>query len=131
MLAHQRLRREAPVPERAAREVLDQHVEVREEAAEERTTLVGAHVERDALLVPVEGEERDGDALRGRVPRPPLVAEPRRLHLHHLRAVVREDGRAERAREEARQVEDTDAGERAHRQGTKVRSAESSASMSA
>jgi hypothetical protein len=45
--------------------------------------------------------------------------------------VIGEDGGAEGAREEAREIEDADAGERAQRQGTKVLSAESRASRSA
>src|SRR6266446_1909374 len=72
-------------------------------------------VERDALLVAVEREEGDRHAVRGRVAVAALVAAARRLDLDHLGTQVGEDRGAERPRQEAGQVEDADAGERAHR----------------
>src|SRR5262249_3523312 len=90
-----------------------------------------ADVERDAALVAIEGEERDRHAVRRGVTVAALVPGSRRLDLDDLRAQIGEEGRAEGPGEEPGQVEDADAGERAHRCGTKVRSAESSASMSA
>src|SRR5262249_34837871 len=102
-----------------------------QEAEEQLASLGVAQVERDALLVAVEGEEDDGHAVDFGIPVTALVAALRRLHLDHLGAEVAQDRGAERPGEEARQVEDTDAGERAHRQGTKFLSAERSASRSA
>ena len=130
MLAAEIGRRETPARQRAAGEVLDQDVEVRQQAAQQRATLVLSQVERDALLAAVEREEEDRHAVDRRIAVAPLVAALRRLDLHHLGAQVGEDRGAERPGEKARQVEDPDARERAHR-GRKCRMAESSASRSA
>lgn len=62
MLAAQVRWREIPARQRAAGEVLDQHVEVRLQPAEQRATLVPSQVEGDALLAAVEGEEEDRHA---------------------------------------------------------------------
>ncbi len=115
MLAHQLLGGEAPARQRAPGEVLGQHVDVGQEAAHERAALGVPQVERDALLVAVEREEGDRHAGRGRVAVAALVAAARRLDLDHLGTQVGEDRGAERPRQEAGQVEDADADERAHR----------------
>jgi len=131
MLAAQVVGREPPRGERAAGEVLGQHVDVREQPAQQPPPLLLPDVERDAFLVAVEREEGHRHAVGRRIAIAPLVAAPWRLHLDHLGAQVGEDRGAEGTREEARQVEDPNAGERAHRYGTKFLSAESSASRSA
>ena len=131
VLATEALGPETPRRERPAREVLDQDVDVREQLAEEPSPFVLPDVERDAFLVAIEREERHRHAVRRRIAVPSLVAAARRLHLDHLGAEVGQDRGAERPGEEARQVEDADAGERAHRYGTKFLRAERSASRSA
>jgi len=115
VLAHQLFGRQAPARQRAPGEVLGEHVDVREEAAHQRAPLGVPQVERDALLVAVEREEGDRHAVGGGVPVAALVARARRLDLDHLGAQVGEDRGAERPGQEAGQVEDADAGERAHR----------------
>src|SRR5205807_8231260 len=64
MLAHEVGGCEPPPRERSAREVLDQDVDVREKATYERAALGVSDIERDALLVPVEGQERDRHVAR-------------------------------------------------------------------
>ena len=115
LVGAERRRIEPPPRERAAREVLDQHVEVRQQATQERPPLLVAEVERDAALVAVEREEEDRHAAGRRVAVPALVTPAGRLHLHDVGAHVRQDRGTERAGEKAREVEDADAGERAHR----------------
>src|SRR5262249_35364970 len=86
MRAAEPLPREARARERTAGEVLDQDVEVREQPAQDRATLVLAEIERDATLVPVEREKEDGHAVDGRIPVAPFVAALGRLDLDDVGA---------------------------------------------
>src|SRR5262249_33951072 len=106
---------ESPPRERASREVLDQYIEVRQQAAQEGPSFRVAEGERDATLVAVERQGEDRHALPRRVAVPSLVAPARRLHLDDVGTQVGQDRGAERASEEAREVENADSGERAHR----------------
>ena len=98
VLATQVRRGEPPARQRAAGEVLDQHVEVRQQAAQEGAALVLPEVERDALLAAIERQEEDRHAVDRRVAVAPLVAALGCLDLHDLRPEVGRGSSCRRAR---------------------------------
>src|SRR6185503_7349265 len=75
------LGREPPARERAAGEVLDEHVEVWQQPAQDRAALVLPEIERDAALVAVERLEEDGHAVDRRIAVAAFVAAFRRFDL--------------------------------------------------
>src|SRR5690606_31984417 len=107
--------------EHAGPEALQHHVRVAREAQEGLAARAGLEVEADRALAPVEREiERGAGAevvvlvvrVVGRRPAD-VIARVRVLDLDHGRPGVGEEQRAEAAREQARQVEEADAFERA------------------
>ncbi len=110
-----RVQRRPPVAEaleHARPEVLDQHVGPREQRLERRPVGVALQVERDRLFPVVERREVERLPADERADRACVVARRRALDLDHARPQVREQQRAERAGQHARQVDDGDAGER-------------------
>ena len=103
-----------PVPLHHARaEVLDQHVGLRDEAADERRARLLPDVDRDAALVPVEPLEVEpadlGREPSGAVGVADAVAATRLLHLDDVGAEVAEQGGAPRTGGLVAQVDDADA----------------------
>ncbi|MCY1202516.1 hypothetical protein D9M72_140060 [compost metagenome] len=102
---------QAPFFQRAGLEVLDQHVGVGQQAAQQLLARRPGQVQRHAFLVAVHADEvRGGVAQEGRPPAPRLVAAGR-LDLEHVRAVVGQDLRAIRAAQHAGQVDHLAAGQ--------------------
>ena len=105
---------ETPLLERADLEVLDQHVALRDQPGEDLLPRLHRHVERHRALVAVHAEEIRGLLLRERrAPGARVVARARRLDLDHVGAHVAEHHRAERPREDAREIEHAQPVERA------------------
>jgi hypothetical protein len=98
-------------------EVLDQHVRPLHQALEDRLAILGLQVERHRSLAGVLRQERSAHlgCVEGGV-RAQLtgqIASVRHLDLDHVRAHQRQLVRAERPRQDVRQVEDPDAVQRA------------------
>ena len=96
----------------AGAEVLENDVAHLHEIGEDLARGRRLEVQRDALLVAVDRHEVGRLAPDERRPAPRVVALARLLDLDHLGAHVGEDHGAERAGEDAREVEDANAGER-------------------
>ena len=100
--------------DRAGTEVLDEHVAARDQPPQRVETGRRLEVDRERALAAVRGEERRA---RARAVRAQVAHEValERLHLDHVRALIREHHRRDRTRDHAGQVEDADAFERAGR----------------
>ena len=97
----------------ARAKVLHHDVRADTELLHERAPGVGGEVDRAASLPPVDREVvRSVGSHERRSPAARLVAAAGTLHLHDVRAEVGEEHRAVRAREHARQVDDSQAAER-------------------
>ena len=90
--------------------VFDQHVRALDETAQDLAIGVGLEVQHDRALASVERDERRWALAE-------VVADARRLDLHHVGAKQLELLGAERARKGVRQVDHADAVERLHRGG--------------
>src|SRR5258706_324041 len=100
--------------ERAGRKVLDQHVGLLRQLANQLAAVVGAQIHRDGLLRPVAGEVIGAVARQLRLEAARLVAAAGLLDLDDARAELGDDHRRERTGEHARKIEDGDAFERFH-----------------
>src|SRR5262249_6079655 len=92
--------------------VLDDDVARRREAPNDVATLRRVEVHRDATLAPVADLVQRADAVDLHTDPAADVADPRSLDLHHVRALVGEDGGRVRPRRRDRQVEHPDARQR-------------------
>ncbi len=111
----QRVVAETPLFHRSRLEVLDQDVGAFQQAQQHRLTLRLADVERDRALVAVDADEIAGVTfVERRAPVAHLVT-LRRLDLDHVGAMIGQDHRAVRTAEDAGQVDDLQAGQRAGR----------------
>ena len=102
---------EAHAGEHAGPVVLDQHVGPLEETGQDGLALLGVEIEGDRLLVPVELGEVPRQAVHDRALPANGIALARRLDLDDLGAHVAEEHAAERARENAGQVDDAETGQ--------------------
>src|SRR6185503_11044604 len=91
---------------RADRKILQYHVGLFREAADQRLALLGAQVDGDRLLGAIAGEVVRAVLLELRLEAARLVAAARLLDLDHARAELGEDHRGERARQHARKIKD-------------------------
>src|SRR5262249_48553918 len=101
--------------ESAGREVLDDDVGAGRDRLDRPSALLGDEVEGDRLLVAIDGQvvrRHPAPRLVGRAPAAGDVAVGRMLDLDDPGTQVRKQHRAERAGQDARQVEDQDAVER-------------------
>jgi hypothetical protein len=105
----QRVAPEAHPVHHARAVVVDHDVRPGEQPAEHLLRLVGAEIERDRALIAVEGGEVERVAVARGTLRAHRVALAGRLHLDDLRPHVREEHRAERPGDDARQIDDADA----------------------
>ncbi|MOA18616.1 hypothetical protein D3C78_1389460 [compost metagenome] len=109
----QGLEAQAPLLQRAGLEVLDQHVGVGQQVAQQLLAGRLRQVQRHAFLVAVHADEvRRRVAQEGRAPSPRLIAAGR-FDLQHVGAVVGQDLRAIRAAQHAGQVDHFAPGKRA------------------
>ncbi len=117
MALRERVVAEPPLLHRAGQEVLHEHVCLGEERFHDGAPFGFRQVERQRALAAVDRSEVRGVALRveRRAEEPCLVARGR-LHLDHVRAVVGQHLRAERAGEDAGEIDDANAvqGARGH-----------------
>src|SRR5207249_11833137 len=109
--------REGAVPEaelvhRPGPEVLEEHVALAHQRAEDLPTLGRLEVQRHALLVPVDGHEVGRLTADERWPTAGVVALTRLLDLDHLGAHVAERHRAEGTGENPGEVEHANSGQR-------------------
>ena len=117
VLLPQALVADAQAVEHARPERLEQDVVLADQPEEHVAALSHLQVEPETLLPTIQREEQRGGRARlhardgGRRPAD-VVAEPRVLDLEHLRAVIREQERAEPARQQPAEVEHADARER-------------------
>ena len=108
-----RLPVEAPLGELSGLEVLEEHVGILEQTEQHLASLGLRQVERDRPLVAVDADEVGGGAVaEGRAPVARLVA-GRRFDLDDRRTMIGQDLRAVGAAQDAGEVDDLDAGERA------------------
>ena len=105
--------RDAPFVQRAGAEILDQHVVVRDQLAEQRLAVGLAQVERDAPLVAVGDLPPQRHAVLVRREPPQRIAGAGHFHLQHFRAEIGEQGRGKGAGDHGRDVEHAEARERA------------------
>src|SRR5262249_47777210 len=110
-LLHSRKAHAQPI-EHAGAERLDHHVVAGDEAQERLRSLRLLQIEADGALVAVERIETPREAVLVRREHAHVVADVRILELVDRGAEVGEDERAEGAGDEARKIEDADAGER-------------------
>src|SRR5690606_25932627 len=101
---------EAPPLHDSRPEVLDDHVEARDESAHRVARALDAEVERDALLPAIVGLEVGGEAVRLQAVRASGLTAGL-LDLHDLRAEVREEDGRHRTLLVPSEVEHTDAGQ--------------------
>jgi hypothetical protein len=118
--AAERLIVEAELGESADLEVLNQHVRARREAPHDLATPLGREVGDDRALAAIARVEIGGRLLalrvdEGRAPAARFVA-LRTLDLDDVGAQIGERLPGRRAREHARELDDAQSGERAHRQ---------------
>src|SRR4030095_15846685 len=88
-----------------------QHVGALEQTGQDGLALLGVEIEGDRLLVPVELREVPRQAFHDRALLAERIALARRLDLDHLGPHVAEEHAAERARENAGQVDDAETGQ--------------------
>ena len=92
--------------------VLDQHVRLAQQVGQDRLALIGVEIEGDRLLVAIELGEVPAEAVPDRALAAHRIAAPGRLDLDHLGAEVGEQLGAERARDDAGEVDHANPGER-------------------
>ena len=113
VLRMQRLPAIAQLLHRARAEVLDQHVGLGQQLIEHLAVGRCLQVEDDGFLAAIDRHEIGRAPLYERPVFARVVALARRLHLDHPRAHLRHQQRAVGTCEDAREVDDGDAGERA------------------
>src|SRR5439155_9615910 len=109
--ARERSVAEPELVHRPGPEVLDEDVALSDERTEDRLALRRLEIQRDALLVAVDGHEVRRLAAREGWPAPRVVALPGLFDLYDLGTHVAQHHRAVRPRGDAREVQDTDTDE--------------------
>ncbi len=110
--ARERAIAEAELVHRARTEVLQQHVALLDQLPKDLLSFLGLEIQGDALLAPVHRHEVGRLAADERRPAARVVALAGLLDLDHLGAHVAEHHRAEGTRQDAGEVEHTNAGQR-------------------
>ena len=106
----------APLFQRAEAEIVDQHVGLLDQAGENFLPRRHRHVERERTLVAIDAEKIGRLAAdEGWPPGAGVVAGAGRLDLDDVGAHVAEHHGAQRASEDAREIDDAQAGERSAR----------------
>ena len=108
----ERVPSEAPALENAGPEVLEHHVALGHEPADDLLPLRRVQIERHQLLVPVVDGEPVGAAVLDRSEPPQVVAAAGNLGLDHLGAELRHQRAAERTGDHLGELEDADSLER-------------------
>ncbi len=108
----ERLVREAELGHHAGAEALDDDVGFLDHREERVASRGRFEIERDRSLAAIDGEEATAHSALGRWERADVIAEARVLDLDDVRAHVGEDHREKWPRQEPREIEDSDAGER-------------------
>ena len=90
----------------AGPEVLHHHIGARHELGDQAAPLVGGRVDADPPLPPVVVQQQRAEAPARERAQPEDVAQPRRLDLHDVGALLRQHHRGQRPRRQLAQIDD-------------------------